>query len=260
MQSVPDVVGQNVDTAKTMIQDAKFEVGNIEMSYDPNVKENDVISQDPTSLMRALQGSKVNLVVSKGPEMVTVPEVVNKSRKEAIDALEKAGFNVDFTEDQFDKKVEAGKVCKQDPEGGQKSAKGSTIFITISKGTEAVQVPDVVNYSESDARAALETAGFTVRINREFSDKVDEGFVMSQTPGAGQKLDKGSSVTITVSKGSNDISVPDVIGLTVSQATSKLQAAGFNVSVSGAGEKVVQMNPVAGNKVSKGSTITIYVA
>ncbi len=257
LKEVPDCVGKNVDEAKSMIEEFNYEVGDIEMKHDANVGENDVISQNPMAWMRSTHGSKINLVVSLGPEMANVPDVKDKSRTEATDILERAGFKVELTEDAYDKDIEAGKVCKQDPEGGTKAPKDSTVKITISKGKESGQVPDVVNYSEADARAALEGAGFSVKVNREYSDRVDQGFVMSQNPGGGQKADKGSTVTITVSKGSDMVEVPNVVGQSYESAKSTLQSAGLNVATSGVGSKVVGQNPVSGNRVSRGTTVTL---
>ena len=206
-----------------------------------------------------MKDTEIDLVVSLGPEMIAVPDVRNKSRSDAVDILERAGFKVEYGEDEFSKSVEVGKICKQNPEGGIKAAKGSSVTIVISKGTESVQLPDVVNLKEDQAKSTLEAAGFSVRINREYSDRVDEGYVISQSPSSGQKLDKGTAITINVSKGSNDVTVPDVVGLTVDQAKSKLQAAGFNVNISGSGTKVISMSPVAGNRVAKGVSVTLYV-
>lgn len=254
---IPDVVGMNIDDARDLIIEKQFKVGKVEEVHDPNVPENDVISQDPSALMRATQGTEINLKVSKGPEMKKVPDVMGKSRAEAKEILEKAGFKVELAEEEFSSKYEAGKVCNQDPAGNSEAAKDSVVTITISKGTEAVQVPDVVNWRESEAKSALQSAGFTVRINREYSDKVDEGYVISQSQNG--KLDKGSTVTITVSRGSDNASVPNVVGMSAAEARSTLQNAGFNVSESGGGTKVISQNPISGNKASRGSTVTIYL-
>lgn len=259
LQEVPDVIGKNIDEAKTTIEEANFKVGKITKSHDPNVPENCVISQDPISHIRMLKDTEINLVVSEGPEMIAVPTVIGKSRKEAADVLERAGFKVEYGEDEFSKTVEVGNVCKQDPEGGVKAAKDSIIKIVISKGTESVVLPDLTNYTESDARSKLESLGFIVSIKRESSDRVEKGYVISQSPSSGQKIDKGTTVTITVSEGTNLVSVPDVTGKPVEQAKSTLQQAGFNVSVSGTGTKVKSMNPVGGNRVEKGSTITLVL-
>ena len=145
MKQVPDVVNKDINEAKTTIEQAHFKVGSIEHKHDPNIKENHVISQDPISLTRAFDGSEIKLVVSLGPEMVVVPDVVGKDRKDATDILEKAGFKVEYLDDEYSAKYDVGKICKQDPEGGIKAAKESTIKIAISKGTESVQVPNVVN-------------------------------------------------------------------------------------------------------------------
>ena len=258
LKEVPDVVDKHVDEAKTTIEEFNYEVGDIEMKHDPNVEENHVISQNPMAWMRSTHGSKINLVVSLGPEMVNVPDVKDKTRTEATDILQREGFKVELTEDEYNKDIEAGKVCKQDPEGGTKAPKESTVKITISKGAESAQVPDVVNYSESDARSTLEAAGFVVHINREYSDRVDQGFVMSQNPGGGQKADKGSTVTITVSKGSEKVSVPSLIGLTYEQASAALERVGLHISNGGGTNPTVTRQSIgSGEPVSRGTYVTV---
>lgn len=206
--------------------------------------------------MRAFKGSKINLVVSKGAEMVSVPDVKGQSRSDAVSRLESAGFKVEYTEDEYSTDIEAGKVCKQNPEGGTKAPKESTVKITISKGIESATVPNVVGKTESEAISILKAAGFDVSVSYSTSSDDDEGKVISQSPSSG-KADKGSTINITVSKGSGNVEVPDVVGMTYEAAKAKLQAAGFNVQVSGAGSKVISQSPLGGNKVAKGSTITI---
>ncbi|MDO5426739.1 MAG: Stk1 family PASTA domain-containing Ser/Thr kinase [Coriobacteriia bacterium] len=255
MKGVPNVVGKHVDDAKTEITEANFEVGDITEEFNPEVEKDHVISQNPG--WRAFEHDKINLVVSKGAEMVEVPDVKDKTRSEATDILERAGFKVELTDDAYDKDIEAGKVCKQDPEGKTQAPKGSTVKITVSKGVEKGDVPNVVNYSEADAVAALKAAGFEVSIKREYSDSVDEGFVMAQSPSSGQKADKGSAVTITVSRGSGQVTVPNVVGMDYDSAKSTLQSVGLNVATSGGGNKVISQNPVSGNKVAQGTTVTL---
>lgn len=259
MSGVPDVVNKEIKDAKTAITDAGFEVGEIEEVFNKDVEKDHVISQDPSSFMRAMKGSKINLQVSKGAEMVVVPDVKDKTRTDASEILKDKGFEVELTEDAYDKDIEAGKVCKQDPEGNTKAAKGSTVKITISKGAEKGDVPNVTNLSESDARASIERAGFVCAVNYSASETVEEGFVMSQNPSGGQKADKGSTVTITVSKGSDKVTVPDVTGMTPAQAKSMLESMGLSVVISGSGTtRVNSQSPSAGSKVPKGTTITLF--
>ena len=257
--TIPDVVGKEVKDAKTAITDAGFVVGEVEEVYDPEVEKDHVISQDPSAIMRAVKGSKISLKVSKGAEMTTVPDVKDCSRADAVSKLESAGFKVEYTDDEYSKDVEAGKICKQNPEGGTKAPKHSTVKITISKGAESAQVPNVVNMSESAARSALEAAGFSVSARYEASESVDEGCVISQNPSSGQKADKGSVVTITISKGSDKVSVPNVVGMDPNSAKATLESMGLYVTISGSGTAtVISQTPTAGSKVSKGTTITLF--
>lgn len=189
--------------------------------------------------------------------MISVPDVKGNSYEEACSILKNAGFETDFGGNEYSKDVDDGKVSRTDPEGKSRAAKGSTVKVYISKGKETVDIPSVVGKSENEATSILEAAGFNVSVDYDYSDKYDEGKVMSQSPNAGQKADKGSTVTIIVSNGSGLVEVPNVVGMTYEAAKAALQSAGFNVATSGSGNKVVSQNPLSGNKIAKGSTITI---
>lgn len=195
--------------------------------------------------------------MSKGAEIETVPDVKNRSYDEAKRILEEKGFSAEFGGNENSADVDSDKVCRTDPEGGKKAAKGSKVKIYISNGKEQGQVPSVVGDSEAVARSKIEAAGFVCSVSYESSDNVDEGNVISQSPSGGQKVDKGSTISIKVSSGSGMIEVPNVVGMTFEAAKSALQAAGFNVDVSGSGTKVISQSPISGNKAKKGSTITI---
>ena len=255
MKGVPDVTGKHVNDAKKQITEANFEVGNIKEEYNRDVEKDHVISQNPG--WRAFEHSKIDLVVSKGAEMETVPDVKNRSYDEAKRIIEEKGFKAEFGGNENSADVAADKVCRTDPEGNKQAAKGSTVKIFISNGKEQAQVPNVVGDSEATARSKIVAAGFNCSVSYESSDTVDEGNVISQSPGSGQKADKGSTITITVSSGSDTIAVPNVVGMTYEAAKSALQAAGFNVEVSGHGSKVISQSPISGNKAKKGSTVTI---
>lgn len=193
--------------------------------------------------------------------MVTVPDVKGKSRSDAVAVLEKAGFSVEYTDDEFSTDVEAGKICKQDPEGNTKAAKGSTVKITISKGVESVSVPDVSGKTESEARSILEAAEFKVSVSYEESDTVEKGIVISQNPGSGSKANKGSQITLKVSSGSDMISMPSVIGMSPSDAQAMLESIGLHVQIMGTGtSKVVSQSVSAGTKVKKGTTVILTVS
>jgi serine/threonine-protein kinase len=135
----------------------------------------------------------------------------------------------------------------------------------ISSGPEQVQVPSVVGRSKASAVGALKDAGLKVTAEEQDSDQ-PKGRVLSQSPTGGTTVDKGSRVTITVSKGPPEVSVPNVVGEQEDAARSDLEGAGFKVKVvqretpDGQEGTVLDQRPGAGTDQKKGSTVTIVVA
>jgi eukaryotic-like serine/threonine-protein kinase len=143
------------------------------------------------------------------------------------------------------------------------AAPETLVTIVVSRGTQLVRVPDVVGQSRTNATSALQAAGFRVNATEEFHDSVAAGSVISQSPEGGVSLDAGATVTIRVSKGRDEVTVPDVIELSEAQARSDLQAAGLDVEVnyqvSPDDDVVLTQDPLPGQKVRRGSTVTIWV-
>ena len=136
----------------------------------------------------------------------------------------------------------------------------------MSRGVAQVTVPNVLNFTESDATQALQSAGFDVATDRAASSKVPDGNVISQTPAANKQVDKGSQVTIVISTGPPPVPVPDVTGQTDTDATNALQDKGFNVRsqdvpvTDPTQDGIVQStDPPAGQEAADGSTVTITV-
>ena len=231
-ETVPDVTGKTVAEATTILDDSGFRVGTVTRQYSDTVEEGKVISQDPTSGMKRDRNTTVNLIVSQGAETLTVPDLSGMSSEEVSAALSKAGLKGVTGKAVYSKDVEKGKVVSQSPAAGSTVSKGSTVEYVLSLGVETVSVPNVVNKTEEKATAELEAAGFVVTVERGYSSTVDSGYVYKQDPSSG-KLESGEEVTIYVSKGTETVTVPSVVGYTVSAATSALQSAGFTVSVSG---------------------------
>jgi beta-lactam-binding protein with PASTA domain len=137
-------------------------------------------------------GDPVALVVSKGPEPISIPDYVGKSATVAKAALVTLGFDVDETS-RYDDTVAAGSVITQTPSSGI-GHRRDDILLSISKGPHLVQVPDVVGDSESDAVAALKAAGFNPNVHTSF------GFdhVIIESPGGGHVEPYGSTVTLYI--------------------------------------------------------------
>lgn len=202
-----------------------------------------------------------------GSSSKLVPNVVGKTLEQATTDIETAGFTVGEVREQNDDTVPAGSVIDQSPTANAEAEEKTAINLTISLGAEEIDVPNIVGISETDARAALEKAGFVADPQpAEYDTKIESGLIISQTPDAGEKLAKGSKISYVPSKGTETVSVPNVVGKSESSARSILKEAGFTVSTqtsfsSSVSEgNVISQNPSSGLKVSKGSKVTITVS
>ena len=155
-----------------------------------------VIRTDPTALSQVLVGSRVDLFVSNGPQLVTVPNVVGQQKPDAQAKLQDAGLRV--TVHEADSTKPKGQVIDETPAAGQPVAINSRVTITVSKGTQKITVPDVKGRKQDEASGILQGAGFTVRVVQELGKASDQGKVIHQSPSAGSKQKKGSAVTIYV--------------------------------------------------------------
>jgi len=140
------------------------------------------------------------------------------------------------------------------------------VRLEVSSGPEQVEIPNVVGKDASAAHSDLQQAGLKFNDTQDFSDSVPEGDVISQSPVAGGEVDKGSEVELTISKGPDLSSVPDVTGLTQAEATGQIQAEGLKVqtkalTVTDQAQNglVVRQRPQAGTQLKKGRTVVIYI-
>jgi beta-lactam-binding protein with PASTA domain len=198
-------------------------------------------------------------------KQVVVPNVVGQSALDASNALTAAGFKVSSTNQQNDT-VPEGQVFEQDPKGNAKADQGSTIQIIVSGGVGKVEVPNVVGRTQAAASSLLTNAGFVPEVIQEASDTIPSGQVISQDPAATTQQNKGSVVTIKVSSGVAQVTVPSVAGGDLASASATLGAAGFKVtssqqsSTTVSAGTVINTNPAAGTQMAKGSTVNIIVS
>jgi eukaryotic-like serine/threonine-protein kinase len=194
---------------------------------------------------------------------ISVPGVVLLQRQVAVLKIKQAGLNpVVLTAS--DDTVPKGQVSEQNPGGGARVGKGSTITLTVSTGKPKVTVPDVRNRSVTDAVTALAQIGLNPHVVRIYSPAQPDT-VTGQFPSPGDKIVKGTSVRINVSRGAKPVPVPDVRDQPYANAKSALEGRGFVVSrvdiQSDKAEGVVAAeDPPPGTPVDKGSTITLSVS
>lgn len=197
---MPNVVGLSKEEAQKEIEAAKlvFEVEKEE--YNKDVPEGYVISQDPTYMERfnkVKEKSTVSVIISKGQEKATVPNVKGKEKEEAIKLIEDAKLKAEVVEE-TSKTVKEGYVISQETDPDADVFAGDTVIIHVSTGIEKATVPDVIGKTQTEAKKALEAQGFVVSItNSEDSSKAKD-IVLKQSLDAGKTVEKGSSITITV--------------------------------------------------------------
>lgn len=196
-------------------------------------------------------------------EMVNVPDVSNKPIAEARSELQAAGFTIGTETEVYNPDVEAGNVVSTDPAAGVQAAKGSSVNITISKGTEQVTVPDLRGMSADEAQRVLASYGLNGQQgDTVFSDDVEENRVAQQDIAAGTTAYKGDTITFHLSKGPETASVPNVQGLDFETARDRLEAAGFTVSLqwrddSAAVNTVIRQSVTGTAKLGTAITLTI---
>ena len=188
---VPDVKGSGLDAAKDRLKKAGLEPGVVKRRFNEDVPRGKVVTTDPTPGTERRSGSAVALTVSKG-EPLDVPDVVGEDESAARDALREEGFKVRVADRRVFSEEDEGAVARQSPADGSVRERGATVTLTLSKGQDMVEVPDVEETGEDEARRKLEDAGFKVKVRRLFVGDT----VFNQSPDPGEEAPRGSDVTI----------------------------------------------------------------
>ncbi|MFI9805197.1 Stk1 family PASTA domain-containing Ser/Thr kinase [Streptomyces sp. NPDC052301] len=196
MVNVPDVAGRPLAQARARLKADGLEPGMVTRQFSEDVPKGSVIGTTPPAGTRRHADSAIALTVSKG-RPVDVPDVTGEDLDSARQDLADAGLKVKIAAQQVNSEYDKGEVAQQSPGDGSRAAEGDTVTLTLSKGPEMVEVPDVVGDSVDDAHKALEGAGFEVDEDRGllglFGDTVKK-----QSPAAHDKAPKGSTVTISI--------------------------------------------------------------
>jgi serine/threonine-protein kinase len=194
-------------------------------------------------------------------DTATVPSVTGLPVDRASAELQERGFQSDVVTEPNE--AEEGTVFAQDPSAGSEADDGSTVELRVSGGPETIPVPNAVGLPEADARDRLVEAGFEVETEEVFSER-EPGSVVSQQPDAGAQAGKGETVTLSVSKGTGLVDVPNVVGMTVGQAKAELSSAKLEANVVEVPSDeepgtVVAQNPVGG-QAREGTAVRLNVS
>jgi eukaryotic-like serine/threonine-protein kinase len=261
-REVPRVVGQQLVQARAVMERAGFEVQTERVQSSQPFDQ--VVDQDPNPGEEADEGATVTLEVSGGPGEVLVPPVANLRQTQAISELQEAGLKV-TTDREFSDRVRRDFAIRTVPREGTEVTRGTRVRLLVSAGPEQIAVPDVVGLSRESAEAVLRDEGFGVAVEEEESDE-PEGDVIAQDPSGGTEIERGGTVTITVSTGRPQVEVPDVVGQSEEAAAGRLDGAGLvpvrqerNVTDPTQDGVVIEQRPGAGTEVDEGRQVVIVI-
>jgi len=268
---VPDVVGLREASAVNDIHAAGLATsagpkGDSHIHRQPNSSEPKgfVYDQTPNAGDRVGKGSFVDIYVSSGKAQVLVPSVIGKSSNDAVAELTRKNLVAEVHK--IASSQPADTVIAQDPKGDVKVPEKTKVRINVSSGPRPIGIPDVRGSSYDSAASQLQALGFAVARNDVDSNAAAEGIVIGQEPTGGSFSSKGSTVTLTVSKGPQTTGVPNVENTDVETARSQLVASGFKVKVKHEDTTdpslegiVISQDPAADTQLKPGATVTVTV-
>lgn len=259
---VPRLAGLPLDDATALAEQRGLEVVVAGQKRDASIAEGHVISHEPVGGL-LMQGSEIEVILSKGLPLTRVPNVQGDALKEARGKLKKRNLTVEVARRRFSKEHPKGTVISQDPRpGGAKIEWGSSVAVVVSRGPRQIEVPDVIGLKQDEARDAIASAGFVPVIVEIFSDSVKKGRVVYTDPARGEKTDDGGQVTIGVSKGEEkkEFRLPDVRGMSFPKAKELLEERGLKVARerSCPGRRVRASDPSHGTKVKEGDRVILF--
>lgn len=263
-----DVRGMTWEEAKTALNKLGLGISSAGSEETNEYEEGQIMKQSVLAGEKVDKNTTIEVVTAvEKVEMITVPDVVGESKEDAVYRLEKEGFQTDISESYHDS-VKEGKVIKLSPSEGTEQTKGTTIFVTVSKGpeTKTTTVPKTVNTTRENAELALKNAGLVVGgITEAFSDTVAAGNVISQSIAEGTSVEEGVTVDLVISKGPEKVTMPNLYGNPKDRAIEKLHALGLSVEVYEAysnetKDRVFKTEPEADAKVEPGAIVKIYLS
>jgi beta-lactam-binding protein with PASTA domain/tRNA A-37 threonylcarbamoyl transferase component Bud32 len=255
-----DVVGKTQPAATTELQGLGFK-HIASQSRTSSVAAGKVITTDPAPGTKQQISKTVTLIVSAGPAPVGVPNVVGEPQQQATTTLQDAGFTVTASSAPSTT-VQSGLVISTNPPASTPRPKGSTVQIVVSTGVPQVTIPPLVGQTPVAATQQLVGLGLTVTQANEPSATVPSGQVTRTDPPAGTAVAKGSSVTLYVSTGPQQVTVPDVTNDSRAEAQTALQAVGLKANFTGSSDPhavVVSQSPAGNSTVNQGSSVTVVM-
>jgi serine/threonine-protein kinase len=260
---VPSTVGATEQEVRAALDPLGLTYLITEQRFSEDIGEGRVIESSPVGGGRIEQGGEVGLVISKGPERYAIPKLTGLTPQAAVNLIAKLPLSIQPNVEEFNSTIPKGYVIDSLPTSGEKVKRGTAITIRISKGIEQIAIASYIGKSADQALNELTEAGFLVTSNFGFSETRLAGEVISQKPEGGVSMNKGSAITLLVSKGSQYAYIPNIFSIDEAKAVQALKDLELKVVVKKIGKKAVKkvtaISPKVGSKVKRGSTVTITV-
>ena len=289
--NMPSLLGKTYAEARTVLEELGLKIERGESEKSNQYSAGQIIAQSEESGNSVKVGTTVTVTLAaagstassdgtsstgsttSGPttttsnSKVTVPPVVGKDENAAKSAITAAGLTVGTVSEASSDTVESGLVISQSPSANSETESNGKVNIVLSSGPNKKKVTDVIGHESSRAQSELAGDGFKVEVKETYSDDMRAGLVVSTSPDRGTYVQPGSTVTITVSKGREQVTIPSVsVGMTYEEALEALNDAGFKGTVKEATEYsasvgsgfVTRYSP--SKTVDPDGTVTIYVS
>ena len=259
---VPSLAGLTVREATSELADLGLDLKVEREEFNEDIPEDRVINSSPAGGGRISPDGTVEVTISKGKERYIVPTLQGLKIEIAEGLITDNKLVVGEVIEEFSSEFPKGFIMRSSPAAGERIKRDSQVTLYISKGIEQVGISSYQGKSGEQALNELTEAGFDVETKYVFSEDLPIGAVVSQLPRGGD-IDKGSVITLTVSKGSEFVFIPNLFSLTQAKAVDTLKDLDLKVIIKKVGNKkikvVTNISPKVGDKVKRGSTVTITV-
>lgn len=259
---VPSLAGLTVKQATSELADLGLDLKVEREEFSEDIPEDRVINSSPAGGGRISPDGTVEVTISKGKERYIIPTLQGLKIEIAERLISDNKLVVGEVIEEFSSEFPKGFIMRSSPEAGERIKRESQITLYISKGIEQIGISSYQGKSGEQALNELTEAGFDVETKYVFSEDLPIGAVVSQLPRDGD-IDKGSVITLTVSKGSEFVFIPNLFSLTQAMAVDTLKDLDLKVIVKKVGDKkikvVTNISPKVGERVKRGSTVTITV-
>ena len=258
--AVPELSGKTLADARRLVAgDQDFEIVERAGQYfSEDVEKGVILDQSPLPDDELKQGGTIRVRVSDGPEPRTLPDLTSKTRGEVQAILDELQLVLE-PKSEFSDTIPKDVVVDWSPKNTEVERDG-TVTVTFSGGPEPKPVPSLVDKLYDEAVKILQGLGFGAAKEEAFSDKVEEGAVIGTRPAANEPTSPGTEIVVIVSKGPEQVEVPNLNGLSEEEAEARLKAAGLRLGdrFGPPDRRVFASSPSAGTSVDRGSSVDVY--